>query len=174
MKKHRKAILCAALIFITVLVLMSQYGGQYTAFALAESELKTIETGGKVNLTPDSPCQTWEVPKDNKAVLSKVTTWLQQAKPYIGRIPKSNCTGVFSGYFGPAILYITTSDNHKITIKPAYYTIPEMTEHGKMYANHYVANVLELDYDQQRSYIQSSQLYNWLKNDKWRTEFKNM
>jgi hypothetical protein len=163
--------LCDVLVFIVALVSISQYGGQYTALALTDSELKTIETGGKVSITSEGPCQICQTPKYNKPVLSKVTTWLQQAKPYIGRIPKSDCPRVlFGGYIGPATMHITMPDKREITIKPAYYTIPEMTEHGKMYANHYVANVLELDYDQQRSYIQSSQLYNWLKNGKWKTE----
>jgi len=188
MGEFRKTIICFLFIFIVSLCLLtgcaakhnpsmeatssqSSKSGTSSTAVLSDAVQKSIANGGEVSLTGDSPNMPWMVPKNKDTVISEVTTWLQQAKPYMDKIPQSEYTGASAGYSGPAILYISTSDKHKITIAPAHYNISEMTDQGKMYTNRYISGVLYLKYDEQESYIQSSQLYNWLKNDKWETEF---
>jgi hypothetical protein len=100
---------------------------------------------------------------------------LQQAKLYKGEIPKPKNLGesevVFNAYIGPSILNIFTSDNHEITIKPAFYIDKDNED---LYSAHYIANVLEFNYDGEKTYIEYDKLYDWLRNDKWITEFKQM
>lgn len=184
MGSQKKQILCISLVFILSLGFMTGCTAKHdpsmdsaSSKSISAAELlstigKSMANGGTVRLTPDAPCQVFEAPKNNESVLSKVTSWLQQAKPYMEKIPQSEPSGPSAGYHGPAILYITTSDKHKITIIPAFYEVSEMTEHGKMYTNRYIADVLNLSCDEQHCYIQSKGLYNWLKNDKWETEFE--
>lgn len=137
----------------------------------SEDELGSI-ANGKAILADDLPCQRCWAPKDQQAVLSKVASWLRQAQTYTDKIPES-CTGIFNANFGPAVLSITTADHHTIAINPAsYLTSSTISSNGKSYEMHYVANVLKLSKDGQSSYIQSAELYDWLKNDNWKTEFK--
>lgn len=133
----------------------------------SEDELGSI-ANGKASLSDDMPCCRCWAPKDQQAVLSKVASWLQTAQSYTGEMPESQYTGVFYANIAPSELHVTTSDNHKITIQPAFYLIKDK----ESYTKDYVPDVLELDKDGTKSYIQSPELFDWLKNDNWKTEFE--
>jgi hypothetical protein len=96
--------------------------------------------------------------------------WLEQAKLYSGEIPSSQTSSdtVFSANVGPSVLYINTSDQQTITIRPAFYLVAD----GKGYKKSYLSDVLIFNDGKQVIYIQSSQLYDWLKDDQWKSEFE--
>lgn len=131
-------------------------------------ELKSISNGGLVSITDDSAASIWWLPKSQKNTLYEVISWLQQAKPYKGKIPQSQNSVVSHGNIGPSVLYISTSDKHEITIHPAFYLVSD----GKSFEVKYITDVLQINNDGQKNYIQSNQLYSWLKNNKWKTEFE--
>lgn len=146
------------------------------AKAVYINELKDIKNTDKIVIDDDSLQMTGWIPKNQETTLSKVTYWLHHAELYKDEIPKPKNIGKDDvlisngGYTGPSVLNISTSNNYKITITPAYYVDKE---DNNMYSNHYITNILEFNYDGQKTYIQSSLLYNWLKNDNWKTEFKH-
>lgn len=166
MTGHRKVILCGALIFIAALISLSVWGGQYTALAFTDSELKTIETDGKVSLTDDSFTPRWQTPKNNKIVLSQVVCMLKKAREYHGGIPKS-APGIFMVNLAPSTLHITMPHNEEIIIQPESYLIWT----GNIYKKCFVDGVILVKINKQITYIQSNDLYKWLKNNEWRTEF---
>ena len=136
---------------------------------ISASELKSVLSSADVSLADDSPASRLWVPKNRTDTLGEVMGWLAKAKTYNGQIPKSQVSGAFAANIGPAVLYITTDDNHKINLKPAYYLA---ASNGQTCKVCYVADVLQIQNDNQICYIQSSQLYDWLKNDQWKTEFE--
>lgn len=141
------------------------------------AELKNITKNAKVVIANNKPCQTGWIPKNQGNTLSEIIFWLQQAKSYKGEIlkPKNVPEGenlVFNAYIGPCILNISTSNNHRITIEPASYI--EKDDGKFYYSTHYTTNVLEFDYDGKKTYIESSQLFDWLKDNKWEGEFKQL
>lgn len=133
--------------------------------AVYTNELKDISYSEKIIITDDKPSQKIWVPLKQETTLSEVTAWLQQAGIYKGVIPKPQNLGkdelVSNGYIGPSILNISTSNNHKITIRPASYL--DKNDNG-FYSVHYIADVLVFNYDGHTTYIESNMLYNWLKN----------
>lgn len=141
--------------------------------AVYTSGLKDITNSERIIIGNDKPCQSVWTPKKQENTLAEITSWLQQAKLYKGEIPKPKNLGneelISNAYIGPSILNIFTSDNHKITIEPACYIDKN---DSNLYSDHYITNVLEFDYDGKKTYIESNQLFDWLKNDKWETEFK--
>lgn len=136
---------------------------------ISNSEIKTIKYSGTISLADDSPPSIYWVPKDPKTTLYEVTSWLHQAKLYKGDIPKSQNIGIFNGNINPSILYIKTSNEHEITIQPAFYFV---LNNEKSFEVRYIDNILQLKNDKQKIYIQSSKLFKWLRNDKWEMEFK--
>ncbi len=175
MGNHRNMIICDVFILIICLSFMtgcverSDSSKMVETGVISTTELKSIEKSSIVSLTDDSPASIWWIPKVQETTLSEVISWLQQAKEYRGKIPQSQISGVFKANIGPSKLYIATSDKHEITIQPAFYSV---ANDGKGSEVCYVTDVLELSNDKQKVYIQSSELFNWLKNDKWKTEFE--
>ena len=135
---------------------------------ISTMELKSIASGGEISLADGSPASIWWLPKTQKTTLYEVMTWLQQAKLYKGKIPQSHNVVVSHGKIGSSALCISTPDKHEITIQPAFYLVSD----GKSFEVQYITDVLQINNDGQKSYIQSSQLYSWLKNDKWKMEFE--
>lgn len=138
-----------------------------------------------VAITDDTPASFWWVPNNQNSVLSQVSSWLNTAIPYAEEIPQSQNVGPSNGYVGPSRLYITTSDKKDISIYPAYYegdngktdnatyevngviTKTEIPE----YQTQCVQDVLVFDNGENITYLKSEPLYNWLKNDEWKSEF---
>lgn len=98
-----------------------------------------------------------------------MVSWLQQAEQYKGEIPQDQISEIFHANIGPAKLYITTSDKRTITIQPAFYLA---SKDGKSFEKRYITDVLQLSNDKQKSYVQSGELFNWLKNNKWESEMR--
>ena len=139
-----------------------------------------------ISISDDSPAGIGWTPKDQKAVLSQVTSWLNKAAPYTGKIPESQGPYVWYANIGPSELHILTIDKHQITIYPAYYiaktgktdTAVTQDEQGNVTTNEnpeyqiqYIQDVLVFDTGGDRTYIKSEPLYNWLKQDQWKLEF---
>lgn len=175
MISHKKTIISGVFILIMSLSFMAGCGEKHSqeisssktddAGVISNTELESIANSGVVSLADDSPAGIWWIPKTQKNTLCEVLYWLQQAKPYEGEIPKDQSSGIFNANIEPSTLFITTSDKHMIAIKPAFY----LTSNGR---KSFISEVLQLSNNKQKSYIQSSQLFNWLKNDEWKTEFE--
>lgn len=176
MRIHSKKIIGIILVLLYSLSFMAGCGEKDTQvntninnIVISDAMLKSITNRGVVSITDDSPASIWWVPKAQKTTLNEVIAWLQQAKPYIGEIPYDQISGTFNANMAPSKLYIINLDKHEIILQPAFYLA---SIDGKSYQASYVTNVLKLSYDNQVSYIQSTKLFNWLKNDEWKAEFK--
>lgn len=120
-----------------------------------------------IEISDDSHASSWWIPKNQKSISSLVTNMLEQATSYTQEVPKSQDVVQYAGYIGPSQLHITTSVNHRIVVYPAYYVDDE----NKVINVHYIQDVLVFNNGGLQSYIKSRQLYSWLKNNEWKTEF---
>jgi hypothetical protein len=68
----------------------------------------------------------------------------------------------------PSSLNINTIDNHKITLQPVLYLVADGTGYKKCY----LSNVLKFIDNEKKIYIQSNQIYDWLENNKWKSDCK--
>jgi len=98
---------------------------------------------------------------------SKVVTGLEQATSYTLEIPQSQNVVQHAGNIGPSQLHILTSEKHEIAVYPAYYVLDE----NGVINVHYIQDVLVFNNVGLNTYIKSNQLYEWLKNNQWKTEF---
>lgn len=187
MKNSRKASFCLVLIFTTSLNFtvgcekkihpnqnISSIKVTQTEPSRMESssftELESISNIKTIHVVDDSAAAILWVPKSPHSTLSKIAFWLKQAKGYNGVIPSSQTSpdAIFNANIAPSALNINTYDRHTITIQPVWYLI----SNGTGYTSHYLSGVLKVVDNKQEDYIQSSQLYDWLKNDKWKAEFE--
>jgi hypothetical protein len=121
MGRYIKTLLCGVLVVILLsLNFLSGCGSKQQKTSdtgvFSTNELKSIADSGEASLSDDTPASILWVPKTQKATLSKVTFWLRNAQRYKGEIPQSQITGTINANVGPSVLYISTSDKHKITI----------------------------------------------------------
>ena len=129
--------------------------------------LKLATSIQSIDISDDSHEELGWIPKNQKSISSEVTSWLEHATSYTQKIPKSQNVVQFVGNIGPSQLHISTSEKHEITVYPAYYVDDE----NAVINVHYIQDVLVFNNGGLQTYIQSSQLYNWLKNNEWKTEF---
>lgn len=135
------------------------------------SIIKIISEGGEVGIADDTPASKCWIPKSQNLTVSTIAVWLSGAKLYSGTVPSSfqtSSNAVFNANIGPSALYINTYDSHRITLQPVWYTEPD----GTGYKTNYLSGVVELIYDSQKYYVESNKIYEWLKNDKWKSEFE--
>jgi hypothetical protein len=182
MASNRKTIIYCVLIFIISLTFIVGYVAKHSKEissskpvqqvtskigVIFNMELKSIATGGTISLIDDSPASSIWVPRNQKITLSEITSWLHDATIYKGKIPNSQNVALFKANVGPSILYISFYDKDNITIQPAFYL-------GSNNAHdiEYITDVLQLNNHGQKNYIKSQKLFNWLKNNKWKTEFQ--
>lgn len=137
------------------------------AVVLSDTELENIKSSGNVTLTSDSYAAVICVPKDPHATLSKITDWLIQAKVYDQDIPRSTGTGIVNANLAPATLRIALSGQNEVTILPAYYIVSGVNTFKK----YFIKDVLQVNNSGAVGYIRSSPLYDWLKDDQWKSEF---
>lgn len=136
-----------------------------------------------ISISDDSRAGIFWIPHSQKAVSSQVISWLKKAIPYTRKVPQSQDVGTSNANIGPAILHIMTSDKHEIMIYPAYYiekseridtsiseNKPEIV--SPLFITQYVQDVIVFNNGGNISYLKSEELYNWLKEDHWKTEFK--
>ncbi|MDP4089467.1 MAG: hypothetical protein Q8930_09395 [Bacillota bacterium] len=129
-----------------------------------------IEISGKVSalIADDSLAQACWYPQNQEATTSKVFSWLNGAKPYEGKIPEPDYSTqpVYSGNRGPAY-FVISWDKCTIIFEPANYLFKE----NENYVVKYIENVVKIKNNEKENYIESQQLYKWLKNDEWKAEF---
>ena len=101
-----------------------------------------------------------------KVVAQQVLKWLKESTPYTGVVPESSIT--LDAYPGFARLHLTTADNQEIVVSPANYAVLENGE----YKPKYVQDVVEYSVGIQTIYLESPQLYDWLKSGQWKDQFK--
>jgi hypothetical protein len=129
-----------------------------------------IEINGTVNirLSDDSASSNILFPKNQKETINKVLSWLTEATLYKAQIPKPNFSETIqsAGNMMPSHLVINWG-KHSIILQPANYFFKENED----YKVKYVENIVSIEKDGQKNYIESQQLYRWLKNDEWTSEF---
>lgn len=139
-----------------------------------------------IYINDDSPGGGGWIPKNGIDVLSQVLPWIKTAGLYTGKVPQS-VEFSHHGYLGPSRLHIVISGTQRITIYPAYYivkngktdTAASVDDRGVItrmenpeYQLEYAQDVLVFDNGVGRTYIKSVPLYNWLKNNQWKSEFE--
>lgn len=110
--------------------------------------------------------------KNKNATFKQINSFLTQSAVYTKSVPKDNITHPFvesAGYLGPPVL--TISDKlHRVSINPAWYIDTPDAGH---FALHQVTNILEVNFDGKKLYIQSPSFYDWLYNGKWQSSFRS-
>ncbi len=130
-----------------------------------------------VSINDDTPAGDFWSPKSQQKVLDRVSTWLNDAKPYTAAIPSSESVdNIVHHNIGPSALHITGADNMQTLIYPAWYVQTGGQEaDARSIGNyiHYRQDVVVLIEARTNyiSYLESAPLYNWLKNGEWKTEF---
>ena len=161
MSLNKKISLC--LVFVLSLIFMTSCTKQ----ALSDVELKNLENNIKsINISAPGPnIRAW-IPKDLNVTSSYILSMLKQAKQYDDKLPANNASQTRKSNIGSSQLHLVASDGHIITIRPYHY----YDEDGN---KQYIANVLTFSKDDTLSIscIMSNDLYDWLKNGKWQTEF---
>lgn len=184
LKNKKLTIICGVLIFAMLLMtsckeifdyrpndnsrkLISSKGG--ASETLSEIEIENIKNSSTIRLGDDSPASVIWIPKAKNNTLSKVVLWLQQATVYNRKIPKSQISEYsFKANVQPSRLFLY-SNEYTISIQPAYYLVMPK---GSPVKRCYVDGVLQFKDNKQTCYIHSAQLFDWLKNDDWKNEFK--
>lgn len=138
------------------------------------AEWQSALKGASLTLGSDGAAIILMAPKNAQKTLAKVSVWLQASRPYTGDVPQTTDDVIFNGNIGPASLSIDTAQKQTLTLQPAWYIVPSDKPVGgyETYETRYVTNVLQLKKDNQTSYLTCKPLYDWLKNDTWKTEFK--
>lgn len=138
------------------------------------AEWQSVLKGATLTLGSDGAAIIIMAPKNAQKTLAKVSAWLQASRPYTDDVPQSTFNGIFMANIGPASLSIDTARKQTLTLQPAWYIVPSDKPVGgyETYETRYVTNVLQLKKDDQTSYLTCKPLYDWLKNDTWKTEFK--
>jgi hypothetical protein len=137
------------------------------------NEIQLMAGCNKILITDDFPASTIWKPISLGTTLSEVLSWLKGALVYQGNLPTSSDSAknaVFHANIWPSALYIYTSDNRTISIQPYMYL---KSVDGNLQKSD-VENVLTLSEGDTRIYIQSSQLYDWLKNNRWQATFERL
>ena len=118
-----------------------------------------------IYITADNPAQTKWLTNDQTAIESSVSAWLKSSKLYTGKIETSNVN--ISSYVGPAQLHIDGSSNKSIVIYP----VSHVEQKNGQYMAVYQQNVVAYSTGKHITYLNSPELYTWLKSDQWQTQF---
>lgn len=126
-----------------------------------------------VSLTSDSAGMVWMVPDNSAKITEQVINWLEKSKPVSVKLPKlkTNKEWISHGYTGPAILYLNLKNKSTVTISPAYYLWTSSNRKSLEY--HYLENIIKYKFNGTTLYFNSPLLYEWLKNDDWKSQFKD-
>lgn len=124
--------------------------------------------GATLCLESDGPCIGLMVPINPSDALSKISSWLQNSKPYADDVPQSTDNLIFNGNIGPSELNIMTAQKTHMELQPVWYVVCALPGYQVKYAY----DVLRVEENGKNTYLTCSPLFDWLKNDKWHTEFK--
>ena len=131
-----------------------------------------------ISISDDSPAGSYWSPDSQNAVLAQVSSWFKTAKPYTGTVPNTDYVDdIVHHNIGPSAMHITGSEQFKTLIYPAWYVKIDGQEvdGGSITHNiHYIQDVVVIIEGRTNyiSYLESGSLYNWLKNEEWKTEFR--
>lgn len=135
---------------------------------LTAKQLKDISKSKAVTIADDSRASIIWTPKNQKNTLYKIASYLKQAKLYTGKIPKIHFIGTYNANIMPSKLNIAIDKRNQIIIQPAFYG--DDKDNGLRI--NYIDNVLSMIRNNKKIYIESKDLFKWLKEDRWKTEFK--
>lgn len=173
MKGQKKMIILVCTTLIISLSLTVGYifvKANYSKVITYTNKQLGIEINGTVNirLSDDSASSNILFPKNQKETINKVLSWLTEATLYKAQIPEPNFSETVVGNITPFYSHLVINwGKHYIILQPANYLFKENeTHHVK-----FVENIISIEKDGQKNYIESQQLYRWLKNDEWTSEF---
>lgn len=152
-----RKVVCAALALGLILLFSAD-----STYAFSKSLLSSIHLGNTVTITAGYQYIAYK-PKDNNTTLKKLQGWLDQSTLYTQTVPQSE-RFTTSVYIGPPLLHI--SDH--ILIQPAEYDTLE----GNLIKKHEIADIIEVNRDGIKFYLNSKDLYDWLKNNQWKSDFQ--
>ena len=123
-----------------------------------------------LNIESDYPSRATLLPNDPQTAIMDVLTMLQSAQPVSVQFPRSKkkLSGESSGYTGPPTLNLHLNTHEDIMITPAYF-IWSAWQGGFDY--HYVNGIVEYWKGDSTIYLGDPSLYNWLKQDQWKSQF---
>lgn len=125
-----------------------------------------------LTIAGDSPASLLYYPIRPADVTLKVSTWLRHATSVTIHMPKSH-VGVINAYVGPARMSFIDEQGNPITVYPAFY-MSELHQHqngGPITTRFPYPGVLAYQDGSHTMYLKSIPLYNWLKEDTWKSAF---
>ena len=127
-------------------------------------------TKARISIADDGLCSGIWNPKSSGAAAAEIEKWLKEAQYNVECPSSSSDTSelVFAANIGPSSLELYTADKRDVRIAPAF----EVTQKNGGIEKKYYNDVLAINDNGQKSYIKSHPLYDWLKNNKWKAEFK--
>ncbi len=120
-----------------------------------------------ISISTGPSAQIWKT-QDPKNVENQVLSWLNSSTLYTGNIPSSVKNFVVFANIGQAQFHIVTVNQQDITIYPTYYLAKVNSNAVQV---RYVQDVVTYQVENHITNLKSPQLYSWLKNDQWQTEF---
>jgi hypothetical protein len=148
-------------------------GSLQTSIPVKQALLSDLPTSIQyVAISDDTPPSQYWVPRDQRHVIAQVLAWLKTAAPDEEKMPPSP-TVIMAAYLGPSQLHLTTPDRQHLSIYPAYYYTEAVNKQNGQTEEqvNYVPDMIVLCSPTGVSYFKSSQLYDWLMTDQWKTEF---
>jgi|GEM_PF-2403076 len=130
-----------------------------------------------ISISDDSSAGSYWSPNSQNVVLSQVSSWLKTAKQYTTTIPASEAVDdIVHHNIAPSAMHITGSEHFETLIYPAWYVKidgQKVDSSSLTYNIHYIEDVVVIIEARTNyiSYLESRPLYNWLKNEEWKTEF---
>ena len=124
-----------------------------------------------MNIASDGAVSLWMVPQNPSTAIHQILKWLKSAEPISVQLPHSNVTKswITSGYTGSSIIYIHLKNNELVTIFPAYYI---WVTNSSFY--HYLNGIISYQIGNNKIYyFKAPSLYQWLREDQWKPQFKN-
>lgn len=136
-----------------------------TQIAIQFPQRKDIQS---LVMEDNTPAAEYWYPKNQSVIIHKILEWVKTAQSVTVGFPKTKSNYGFVDNIQPATLVIHTKQKVNLDITPASYLYSTLT---KGVSQNYVDDVVLYRYGGKETYLLSPPLYQWLKNDQWKTEF---
>lgn len=115
-------------------------------------------------------------PKNQSETVAQTVKWLQTGKPVSVQLPPpTNPPIVILANTNPAVLELQLSSKKLIWISPtSYMTVHSQVQnqaHSQELMTHFVNDVISYHVENKTFYLKDPELYNWLKNYQWQSQF---
>lgn len=142
------------------------------AAPFSEAELQSVAEHGTLQIG-SGLCERIWVPATQKAQESaarQIASWLRQARPYTGKIPKTQISQyAFKANVAPAVLSVSAPGGYRFSVQAVFYFVRRQ---GAEVQERNVPDVLTLSANGKTAAIRCAPLYGFLQNGGWEPVFR--